>query len=301
MPEAPYPPRPRGHQPCLRQGRAHPQRPQRCVPGAWRRLGRQRDPQLWRCRRPGPAGHRRRCRPRGRLRRRRHAARGRQRGRRGIGRDGAANADGHPARRHGQRLRPRDRHAQEAAGRDRVLCTSTRTRAIDVGRLRAPRPGAGRRPLLHPAAVHRRRARGADEPRAQGQVRRVRVPRSRHPAARRDEASSSTGWRSTARRPRVRGVQGLHGELGDDGLGLKIAHGYAIDDGLLDCFVLDKRDLHDAHRRGRRFLDLHTAAASRYYRQAAPSASRPSPTSPSGRTASTSVARRSRSTCSRVP
>ena len=36
-----------------------------------------------------------------------------------------------------------------------ALCTSSRTRAIDVGRLRDRRTGAGRRPVLHPAALRR--------------------------------------------------------------------------------------------------------------------------------------------------
>ena len=45
-----------------------------------------------------------------------------------------------------------------------MLCTSTRTRAHRRGPAAERRPGTGRRPLLHPAAVHRHRARGADEP-----------------------------------------------------------------------------------------------------------------------------------------
>ena len=69
-----------------------------------------------------------------------------------------------------------------------VLCTSRETRAVDVGRLRDLGQADGRRPVLRPAAVRGGRARGADESRAQGQVRGVRVPgqRRRHHAARHD-------------------------------------------------------------------------------------------------------------------
>ncbi len=55
---------------------------------------------------------------------------------------------------------------------------------------------------------------------------------------------------------------------GMTGSGFKVAHGYAIDDGLLDCFVLDKATADTFIAAAARFLDLHTAAARRYYRQA---------------------------------
>ena len=136
-----------------------------------------------------------------------------------------------------------------------VLCTSTRTRAVDVGRLQRHRPGGGRRPLLRPAHVRRRRARGADEPRAQGQVRRVRVPRQRHPARGRDEV---VGYRV--------GLDGDPVEFeaskvyvvnsGMMGTGLRITHSYAVDDGLFDCFLVDKRDLSTLTAAAVRFLNL---------------------------------------------
>ena len=55
---------------------------------------------------------------------------------------------------------------------------------------------------------------------------------------------------------------------GMTGKGLKISHGYAIDDGLLDCFVLDKANVDTFIAAAARALALHTAAARRYYRQA---------------------------------
>ena len=78
------------------------------------------------------------------------------------------------------------------------------------------------------------------------------------------------------------------------GTGLRITHGYAVDDGLLDAFAIDGH-AHDTYpAAASRFLDLHgervpVPAPGR------PSASRPRRTSRSGRTASTSGGRRSAS------
>ena len=55
---------------------------------------------------------------------------------------------------------------------------------------------------------------------------------------------------------------------GMTGKGFKISHGYAIDDGLLDCFVLDKANVDTFIAATARALDLHTTAARRYSRQA---------------------------------
>ncbi len=52
------------------------------------------------------------------------------------------------------------------------------------------------------------------------------------------------------------------------GTGLRITHTYAIDDGLLDCFGIDQQSHDTMVAAAARFLDVHTASASRYYRQA---------------------------------
>jgi diacylglycerol kinase family enzyme len=52
------------------------------------------------------------------------------------------------------------------------------------------------------------------------------------------------------------------------GTGLKITHTYAIDDGLLDCFVVDKQNLDTIRAATARFLGADTAAAHRHFRQA---------------------------------
>jgi diacylglycerol kinase family enzyme len=55
---------------------------------------------------------------------------------------------------------------------------------------------------------------------------------------------------------------------GMTGKGFKVSHRYAIDDGLLDCFVLDKANADTFVAAAARALPLKTAAAERYYRQA---------------------------------
>ena len=55
---------------------------------------------------------------------------------------------------------------------------------------------------------------------------------------------------------------------GMTGKGIKVTHGYAIDDGLLDCFVLDKANVDTFIAAAARALNLHIAAAQRYHRQA---------------------------------
>ena len=55
---------------------------------------------------------------------------------------------------------------------------------------------------------------------------------------------------------------------GMTGSGFKVTHGYAIDDGLLDCFVLDKANADTLFAAAARALNLNTAAARRFHRQA---------------------------------
>ncbi len=51
------------------------------------------------------------------------------------------------------------------------------------------------------------------------------------------------------------------------GTGLRITHDYAVDDGLLDAFAIDGHTHDTMVAAASRFLDLHTASASRYHRQ----------------------------------
>ena len=51
------------------------------------------------------------------------------------------------------------------------------------------------------------------------------------------------------------------------GTGLRITHGYSVDDGLLDAFAIDAQAHDTMVAAASRFLALHTASASRYHRQ----------------------------------
>jgi diacylglycerol kinase (ATP) len=55
---------------------------------------------------------------------------------------------------------------------------------------------------------------------------------------------------------------------GMTGSGFKVTQGYAIDDGLLDCFVLDKANADTLIAAAARALNINMDAAQRYYRQA---------------------------------
>ena len=49
--------------------------------------------------------------------------------------------------------------------------------------------------------------------------------------------------------------------------GFGITHTYAVDDGLLDAFFMDKKNLDTLRAAAERFLHVNTGAAHRYHRQ----------------------------------
>ena len=110
--------------------------------------------------------------------------------------------------RHRQRLRPRDGRARRPCARPSRSCARAPRRArIDVGRLRSVGSAQVAGPVLHPAALRRHRARGADQPRAEGPLRRLCLRGVRRPrvAARTRTPGTARSWtarrrRSTARR-----------------------------------------------------------------------------------------------------
>ena len=53
------------------------------------------------------------------------------------------------------------------------------------------------------------------------------------------------------------------------GTGLQITHSYAVDDGLVDCFLIDKHDVGTMTAAAIRFLNLPKAEVTRYHRQCA--------------------------------
>ena len=239
-----------------------------------------------------PKARRGRRGPRRRLRRRRHAARDRQRRRRGRAtRRRTPDADGHPARRHGQRLRPGD-------GRARTPCARpprSSAPADDPRRRRGPARDLGQAETSR-TATSSSGCTSASSPRS----RRVGSSRTGTACSRYLVNAGGHARDTTAVQYRAE----LDGEpiefeaakvyvinSGMMGTGLQITQTYAVDDGLLDCFMIDGARARHAGRGGIRFLDL-PARPRGTTGSAARSGSRPSPTSPSGRTASTSGARR---------
>ena len=241
--------------------------------------------------RPGPQGRRGRRRPRRRLRRRRHAARDRQRARGGGGRDRAHDADGHPARRHGQRVRPGDGRARHPAGGHRGPVHQQATRAVDVGRLR----DLGQATIADRYFVQRLYVGVEPEEQTSRELKdKYGVFAYLVNAARHARDTTPSHYRAELDGESIEfdATKVYVVNSGMMGTGLRITHSYAVDDGLLDCFLIDQRDYATLAAAAIRFLDLPMANADdATIGSAARSGSRPSPTSPCGRTASTSGAR----------
>jgi YegS/Rv2252/BmrU family lipid kinase len=148
-----------------------------------------------------------------------------------------------------------------------LLCTSTRTRGVDVGRLRS----VGQAEVQDRYFIQRLYV--GVEP--EEQTSRELKDRYGVFAYAVSAATQSSGPREFLYRVDIDGdpLEFLASKVyvvnsGMTGSGFKIAHGYAIDDGLLDCFVLDKANADTFVAAAARALPLRTAAASRYYRQA---------------------------------
>ena len=149
-----------------------------------------------------------------------------------------------------------------------LLCTSTRTRAVDVGRL----SDIGQAAVADRYFVQRmyvgveREEQTSRELKDKYGVFAYLVNATQHAGE-----TKVVGYRV-----------GLDGETfefeaskvyvvnsGMMGTGLRITHSYAVDDGLFDCFLVDKRDLSTLTAAAVRFLNLPQAKVSRYHRQAA--------------------------------
>ena len=202
------------------------------------------------------------------LRRRWHAARGRQRRRHRRGRHGATDADGRSCR-VARATASRVRSAFPRSVRDAtvLLCTSTRTRGIDVGRLRS----VGQAQVDDRYFIQRLYI--GIEP--EEQTSRELKDRYGVFAYAVSAAGRVSGPREFQYHVDIDGevLEFLASKVymvnsGMTGSGLKVAHGYAIDDGLLDCFVLDKANLDTFSRRPRGPWICTRRQPRRYYRQA---------------------------------
>jgi YegS/Rv2252/BmrU family lipid kinase len=147
-----------------------------------------------------------------------------------------------------------------------VLCTSTRTRAIDVGHLRG---------IAHAQATDRyfiQRLYIGIEPEEQTS----RELKDKYGVFAYAVNEVQRAGSASHRRYRVEADgEPLEFEAtkvymvnsGMMGTGLRITHTYAIDDGLLDCFAVDRGNLETLVAAGARFLSLQVGAAMRAFRQ----------------------------------
>ncbi len=148
-----------------------------------------------------------------------------------------------------------------------ALCTSTRTRAIDVGRLRA----VGEAKVDDRYFIQRLYV--GVEPEEQTS----REMKDKYGVFAYAISMASRGRGDERHRYRAT-VDGEVGEFegtkvylvnsGMMGTGLKITQTYSIDDGLLDCFVVDKHDLDTIKAASKRFLGVQMDGALSHFRQA---------------------------------
>jgi YegS/Rv2252/BmrU family lipid kinase len=147
-----------------------------------------------------------------------------------------------------------------------LLCTSTNTRTIDVGRLTRLAPdAAGARYFIQRLYV-------GIEPEEQTSrelkdrygVFAYAVNMARHAGTPKEHhyEVDVDGTRFTFEASKLYVINS-----GMMGTGLQISHRYAVEDGLLDAFAIDNRTLDTLIAAAARFLDLPLLDADRYYRQ----------------------------------
>lgn len=148
-----------------------------------------------------------------------------------------------------------------------LLCTSTATRSIDVGWLRTiGKPQVDDRYFIQRLYV-------GIEPEEQTS----REMKDRYGVFAYAVAAASRRGAHAPARYRVL-VDGQTGEFpgskvyvvnsGMMGTGLKVTHTYSIDDGLLDCFVLDNENVESLIAATERFLNVNMTAAGKHFVQA---------------------------------
>ncbi len=148
-----------------------------------------------------------------------------------------------------------------------VLCTSTKTRSIDVGRLVSVA-----QPQAHDRYFIQRMYVGIEPEEQTSRAMKDKYGVFAYAVNRASRAKNGKYFQYRA------DVDGELLEFGGTkiyvvnsgmmGTGLRITHAYAIDDGLLDCFVIDPHHRSTFTAAAERFLNVGGAKAMRYYRQA---------------------------------
>jgi YegS/Rv2252/BmrU family lipid kinase len=146
-----------------------------------------------------------------------------------------------------------------------LLCTSDRLRLVDVGRARVTRDGEVREELLiqrlYLAMEPDQQTSREEKDRYGVLAYPMSLVQRRHAIESRTYQLQVDGEAIEAHGTRIYVVNS-----GMSGSGLPALAGYAIDDGLLDCYLLDRDRIATLTSAAERFLDLRTADAARTYR-----------------------------------
>ncbi len=148
-----------------------------------------------------------------------------------------------------------------------LLCTSHHTRLVDVGRVAVSADGTTREELfiqrvylgMEPEQQTSR------EEKDRFGVLAYPVSLIKRPAAAGEHHSYRVQADDESIEPHGNRIYLVNS--GMTGSGVRIMPGYSIDDGLLDCFLLDQDTIGTITSAAARFLDLRNAAASRYFRR----------------------------------
>lgn len=146
-----------------------------------------------------------------------------------------------------------------------VLCTSDRLRLVDVGRARVTRDGEEQEELFIQRLYL---AMEPDQQTSREEKDRFGVLAYPMSLVQRRNAIGSRRYHVVADGEAIEahGTRIYVVNSGMSGSGLPALAGYAIDDGLLDCYLLDRDRLATLTSAAERFLDLRTAEAARTYR-----------------------------------
>lgn len=147
-----------------------------------------------------------------------------------------------------------------------LLCTSRNTRAIDVGRLSVSQAQADSRYFIQRVYV------GVEPEEQTSREMKDKYGVFAYAVNMAHRGGHSKPFRYTVeldgQTAEIEGSKVYIINSGMMGTGLKIEHTYSIDDGLLDCFVVDKNNFDTLKSATERFLALPAAGASKHFRQA---------------------------------
>ena len=147
-----------------------------------------------------------------------------------------------------------------------LLCTSRNTRAIDVGRLSVSQAQADSRYFIQRVYV------GVEPEEQTSREEKDKYGVFAYAVIMTHHSGPSKPFRYTVdldgETAEIEGSKVYIINSGMMGTGLKIEHMYSIDDGLLDCFVVDKANFDTLKSATERFLHLPAAGASKHFTQA---------------------------------